>query len=61
MILKDSKAHPPAKPARHLPESQPMADGQGEAAWGVKGPRIRVSIPKKINEYQTLKWKQFLL
>jgi len=30
------------KLARHSPEAQPMADGQGEAAWGSKGPRIRV-------------------
>lgn len=26
------QARPPAKPARHSPEAQPMADGQGEAA-----------------------------
>ena len=25
------QARPPAKPARHSPEAQPMADGQGEA------------------------------
>jgi hypothetical protein len=31
------QARPPAKPARHSPEAQPMADGQGEAAWGAKG------------------------
>jgi len=31
------RARPPAKPARHLPEAQPMADGQGEAAWGTNG------------------------
>jgi len=29
------QARPPAKPARHSPEAQPMADGQGEAAWGM--------------------------
>jgi hypothetical protein len=27
------QARPPAEPARHSPEAQPMADGQGEAAW----------------------------
>jgi len=27
------QARPPAKPAQHSPEAQPMADGQGEAAW----------------------------
>jgi len=31
------QARPPAKPARHSPEAQPMADGQGEAAWGTSG------------------------
>ncbi len=31
------QARPPAKPARHSPEVQPMADGQGEAAWGAEG------------------------
>jgi len=28
---------PPAKRARHSPEAKPMADGQGEAAWGTSG------------------------
>jgi len=32
-----SQARPPAKPARHSPETQPMADGQGEAARGTSG------------------------
>jgi len=31
------QARPPAKPARHSPEAQPMADGQGEAARGTSG------------------------
>jgi hypothetical protein len=31
------RARPPAKPARHSPEAKPMADGQGEAAWGTSG------------------------
>jgi len=31
------QARPPAKPARHSPEAQPMADGQGEAACGTSG------------------------
>ncbi len=31
------QARPPAKPARHSPEAQPMADGQGDAAWGAEG------------------------
>jgi hypothetical protein len=31
------RARPPAKTARHSPEMQPMADGQGEAAWGTSG------------------------
>jgi hypothetical protein len=31
------QARPPAKPARLSPEAQPMADGQGEAAWGTSG------------------------
>jgi len=31
------QARPPAKPARHSPEAKPMADGQGEAAWGTSG------------------------
>jgi hypothetical protein len=30
-------ARPPVKPARHSPEAKPMADGQGEAAWGISG------------------------
>jgi len=30
------QARQPAKPARHSPEAQPMADGQGEAAWGAE-------------------------
>jgi hypothetical protein len=34
--LPDIQARPPAKPARHSPEAQPMADGQGEAAWGIR-------------------------
>jgi len=31
------QARPPAKPARHSLEAKPMADGQGEAAWGTSG------------------------
>jgi len=31
------RARPPAKPTRHSPEAQQMADGQGEAAWGTSG------------------------
>jgi len=31
------QARPPAKPARHSHEAQPMADGQGEAAWVTSG------------------------
>jgi len=31
------QVRPPAKPARHSPEAKPMADGQGEAAWGTSG------------------------
>jgi len=31
------QACPPAKPSRHSPEAQPLADGQGEAAWGTIG------------------------
>jgi hypothetical protein len=27
------QARPPAKPARHSPEAQLMADGQAEAEW----------------------------
>jgi len=34
------QARPPAKPARHSPEAQPMADGQGETAWGVEGEAV---------------------
>ncbi len=34
------QARPPAKPARHSPEAQPMADGQGEAAWGAEGEAV---------------------
>jgi len=30
------QARPPSKPVRHSPEAQPMADGQGEAAWGAE-------------------------
>ena len=31
------QARPPAKPARYSPKAKPMADGQGEAAWGTSG------------------------
>jgi len=31
------QARPPAKPTRQSPEAKPMADGQGEAAWGTSG------------------------
>jgi len=31
------RAHLLTKPARHSPEAQPIADGQGEAAWGISG------------------------
>jgi hypothetical protein len=31
------QARPPAKTARHSPEAQPMADGQGEAVRGTSG------------------------
>ncbi len=31
------QARPPAKPFRHSPEAQPMADGQGETARGTSG------------------------
>jgi len=31
------QTRPPAKRARHSPEAKPMADGQGEAAWGTSG------------------------
>jgi len=34
------QARPPAKPARNSPEAKPMADGQGEAAWGAKGAAV---------------------
>jgi len=34
------QARPPSKPARHLPEAQLMADGQGEAAWGTEGEAV---------------------
>jgi hypothetical protein len=34
------QARPPSKPARHSPEAQPMADGQGEAAWGAEGEAV---------------------
>jgi hypothetical protein len=30
------QGRPSSKPARHLPETQLMEDGQGEAAWGAK-------------------------
>jgi len=31
------QARLPAKPVRHSPEAKPMADEQGEAAWGTSG------------------------
>jgi len=34
------QARPPAKPARHSPEAKPMADGQGEAAWGIEAAAV---------------------
>jgi hypothetical protein len=35
--MADGQARPPAKPTRHSPEAQPMADGEGEAARGTSG------------------------
>jgi hypothetical protein len=30
-------------PPRHSPEAQPIADGQGEAAWGTSGQVTQIS------------------
>jgi len=47
------QARPPAKPARHSPEAQPMADGQGEAARGTSG---QVNTDEIEKENAPVKW-----